>query len=131
MLVEAHLSKINESITKTEGQVFKVLSSTALNDIVKEPFRTVPDDDAYIHAGIVDKAVVYGSFLARLKPFASCNIRTAIVTIITFLRLNDIELHEYQDDLGSLADSLKRGDDETIKSWILDHMGSKKPVSDV
>jgi len=129
-LTEAHLISINQSITQKEGQPFKVLSDKSLNAIVNEPFTIAPGDNVYKHTGIVDKAAVYGSFLAKMKPFSSCNIRTAIVTIITFLRLNDIELLEYQDDLDSLADCLKRFDDEAAKSWILDHMGSKKPVFD-
>ena len=119
-LNEAHFILINKIVTKKEGQPFGVLCEAALSDIVKSVFETNPKDGIYLYRGFIEKAAKYGDLLAEKKAFKSCNVKTAIVAILIFLKINNIELRDYRSSLHSLADCLCGKSGSSTHDWLID-----------
>jgi len=120
-VTDLHLVEINKLISEKENQPSGVLDMEALTGIVAEVYRIAPRDGTYIYRSIVDKAVKYGTMLAASRAFQSCNMKTAVVAVITVLALNNVKLSNYEGGIQTLAGYLKEGDGISSRNWILDH----------
>lgn len=124
-LSESNLVSINKLITQKENKPFRISRQDALSGVVIEPFRLDAKSGNFVHDGTLIKAAVYGSLIAEGKPFGFCNIKTAIVAMITFLKLNDIVLDNYDDVLLILAERLQKNDKPGVLEWVVSHASLK------
>jgi len=121
-LTDKHISLINKQIANSENQSFIQVKEKTLEMIVNQVYETEPDSGAFIYGGIIDKAVAYGVLIAGQRPFSEFNIKTAIVTIITFLNMNNEVLEISDEDIINLSNLLKKPESIEIYDWIASHI---------
>jgi death on curing protein len=75
---------------------------------------------AYDNGGLAELAAAYGFGIARNHPFADGNKRTALLAIVTFLGLNDVEFAAREAEAVVMMRGLAAGeiDEDGLTRWI-------------
>jgi death-on-curing protein len=79
---------------------------------------------AYEGGDVARLAAAYGFGIARNHPFADGNKRTALLSIVTFLGLNDVEFMASEAEAVVIIRNLAAGeiDEDGLARWIADNM---------
>jgi death-on-curing protein len=80
--------------------------------------------NAYEAGDLPGLAAAYAFGIARNHPFVDGNKRAALLTIITFLGLNDIEFTASEAEAAVMIRDLTAGtiDEDLLSRWIADNM---------
>jgi len=79
---------------------------------------------AYGETSMAGLAAAYGFGIARNHPFVDGNKRTALVSMIVFLGLNEFDLDAPQEVTTGIILDLAAGEltEEALAAWITDHI---------
>jgi death-on-curing protein len=79
---------------------------------------------AYESAGLAELAAAYGYGIARNHPFVDGNKRTSLLSIYTFLGLNQVDFIVPEAEAATMILSLAAGEvsEENLARWIADRM---------
>lgn len=110
-LLMIYQKRTGEEIKKSETLLKK------LEEISKMPYEQ-DERFFYKYKNTVAKASKLGCAIARIKPFPEKNTQTAIVSMLTLLKLNRVKLVDYENDLPTLATLIQAGDVTKTGQWI-------------
>jgi death-on-curing protein len=120
------------ALTLGNGGLDGVRSQQVLASAVNQPQQSAFGDDAY--PTIPEKAAAYAYFIAEGQPFIDGNKRTAALTMLMFLDLNEYDLIEGGDEeLAVMLEDLgsKTIDQSEFFGWVLNHARKREPLADV
>ena len=122
-LTAKQLLTINQKLTNVIDESPALLCK--VEKISRLPYQR--DDRAvYVYKNIVERASVLGSAIATGKPFEMKNNQTAVVAVLTLLKLNDVELENYESNVAELAEYLKSGNLSDSNQWIMRYQCTQK-----
>jgi death-on-curing protein len=87
---------------------------------------------AYEGADLASLAVAYAFGIARNQPFFDGNKRAALLTLVTFLGLNDVDFIADEAEAVVMIRGLAAGevDEAGLTRWIRDNLPSSAPRED-
>lgn len=119
-LTDRQIEQINRDISLSRGEHPGACDSTLLGRIASSAYTLNKDENVYRYPTLYDKAAHIAKCLSKEKPFEKLNLKTAIVSCMTLLRVNEIP-SEYSDDeirqLASMLTSEKKNEKE-ISAWL-------------
>lgn len=119
-LTDKQIIKINQGIACSNNELSS-LNSEILNDTLDEIYSDNSVD-------IYEKCAQLLELFENRKPFTKFNIRTAIVSIIETLKMNEIIVICSNRSINDLVEKVSDGEyqHEDLLNWILSHCISKK-----
>lgn len=92
--------------------------------LVESALGRPPNLAAYGEPDVADLAAAYAFGLARNHPFADGNKRTAAVTALVFLMINQIDFAITEPELVVMTIALAAGDltEDEVARWFRDHI---------
>ena len=121
-LTDTHLIMINKHIAERERLIYGVKNKETLMMLAQDPYTLDEHENFYVYKDNINKAVRIGYLLATKQPFLSCNIKTALVTMVTQLKLNNATLCYDKGELPVLIELIQKGDEDGIYLWVSDHV---------
>ena len=118
-LTARQLLMINSKLTGKEINVSEKLNKT-LEDISKMPYEQ-NEMFFYKYKDSVEKAAKLGCSVVKIKPFVSKNRQTAVLAMLTLLKLNGVRIERYEKDIPQLVSFLDGDDFTNVCRWILTH----------
>ena len=93
-----------------------------LESAVWNCFQTFDEEELY--PGVIEKAARMAFGICQNHPFIDGNKRTAVLAMLTILRVNQVSLRYTQEELIRLGLSVADGtmNYEAIVSWIQEHL---------
>lgn len=93
-----------------------------LESAVWNCFQTFDEEELY--PGVIEKSARMAFGICQNHPFIDGNKRTAVLAMLTILRVNQISLRYTQEELITLGLSVADGtmNYEAIVSWIHEHL---------
>ena len=124
-LTAEQVIKIHSKIIKRTGGVDYVRDYNLLDSAVNAPFQTFGGCELY--PTIEEKATRLGFNLVMNHPFSDGNKRIGAVSLLTFLKLNGVELSYTQKELVDVILNLasKKIGYKELLEWVKTHIISK------
>lgn len=121
ILSKKQVISLHSSLVKQFGGLHGVRDDKLLNSALQTPFQTFEGEDLY--PTVHKKAACLCFGLINNHAFHDGNKRIGILTMITFMELNGIEIFCTNEELIELGFSIASGKtgQEQILNWIIAH----------
>lgn len=120
-LTEAQILQIHDEMISLYGGDYGVRDMGTFQSQCNTPYQTFAGEDLF--PDVYDKAVRYLFGFATNQVFFDGNKRTAVATMLVFLKLNGIHLNATNDELTEIALLVanKQITKEVVKSFLQQH----------
>lgn len=120
-LSKEQVIKLHSILIQKTGGSEGIRDEGLLESALNAPFQTFSGQ--YINKTVEMQAAKLGYFLVKNHPFMDGNKRIGILAMLTFLKINGIDIYSTDDELVILGQSLADGsiDGDNLLDWILDH----------
>jgi len=112
---------MHEMLVNETGGTQGIRDNGLLESAINAPFQTF--DGEYLYKSIQLKATKLTFFLIKNHPFVDGNKRIGLLTMITFLELNGVEIICTDEELIELGVGLASSDikQKSLLNWIIEH----------
>lgn len=118
VLTKSEVLRLHEKLIEKTGGLSGVRDMGLLESAVMNCMQTF--DEMELYPTIIEKAAVMAFSICKNHPFADGNKRTAVLAMLTMLRINKVNLVYSQNELISLGLGIADGtiDYNQIVDWI-------------
>jgi len=112
---------MHEILINETGGSHGIRDNGLLESALNAPFQSF--DGEYLYKSLQLKAAKLGFFIVKNHPFVDGNKRIGLLSMLTFLELNNMEITCTDNELINLGFGLASGDidEKYLLDWIIDH----------
>jgi len=120
-LTKQQVIYMHEILINETGGSYGIRDNGLLESALNAPFQSF--DGEYLYKSLQLKAAKLGFFIVKNHPFVDGNKRIGLLSMLTFLELNNMEITCTDDELINLGFDLAAGEinEKYLLDWIIDH----------
>jgi len=120
-LTYSQVLQMHSLLISEKGGIDGIRDETLLDSALNAPFQSFNGEDIY--KTIPAKAARLGFSIIKNHPFIDGNKRTGILTMMVFLKINNITIFSTDDEIIELGIGLADGslNDKDLLNWIIEH----------